>query len=81
MCGDHDFLPQFPFDIFGGMCGENSCNVSLLLFMKLWFPIFATLCRRAVLMLWHAVMFLGLRLVGFFPPFSFSLGGFQCLVL
>jgi hypothetical protein len=25
------------------MCGENSCNVFLLLFMVLWVPIFVTL--------------------------------------
>jgi hypothetical protein len=32
------------------MCGENSCNVFLLLFMVLWFLIVATLCRSAMLM-------------------------------
>jgi hypothetical protein len=46
---------------FGGMCGENSCNAFLLLFMVLWVPISAILCMMAMLMLWHAVMFLGLR--------------------
>jgi hypothetical protein len=40
--------------------------------MALWVPIFATLFRRAVLMLWHAFLFLGLR---FFPLFFFLLGG------
>jgi hypothetical protein len=55
-----------PFRRFCGMCGENSCNVFLLLFMVLWVPISATLPRRAVLMLWHAFLFLGLR---FFPLF------------
>jgi hypothetical protein len=29
------------FLTFWGMCGENSCNVVLLLFMVLWVPIFA----------------------------------------
>jgi hypothetical protein len=43
------------------MCGENSCNVFPLLVMVLWVPIFAMLFRRAVLMLWHASMFLELR--------------------
>jgi hypothetical protein len=59
------------------MCGENSRNVFLLLFMVLWVPIFAMLYRRAVLMLWPALLFLGLRPVGFFPPCSFLLGGFH----
>jgi hypothetical protein len=53
-------LVMFPFDVFGGMCGENFRNVFMLLFMVLWVPIFATLCRRAVLMLWHAFLFLRL---------------------
>jgi hypothetical protein len=48
------------------MCDENSCNVFLLLFMALWVLISATLFRRAVMALWHAFLFLGLR---FFPPF------------
>jgi hypothetical protein len=46
----------------------NSCNVFLLLFMVLWVPFSATLCRRAVLTLWHAFLFLELR---FFLFFSF----------
>jgi hypothetical protein len=48
------------------MCGESSCNVFLLLFMLLRVPISAMFCKRAVLMRWHAFMFLGLR---FFPLF------------
>jgi hypothetical protein len=36
-----------PFRRFWGMCGENSCN----LFMVLWVRVSATLRRRAVLML------------------------------
>jgi hypothetical protein len=40
-----------PFRRFERMCGENSCNVFLLMFMVLWVPTFAKLCRRAVLML------------------------------
>jgi hypothetical protein len=60
-------LLMFPFDVFGGVCGGNSCDVLTLLFiMVLWAPIFATLCIRAVLMLWHAFVFLGLRYVGIF---------------
>jgi hypothetical protein len=39
------------------------------LFMVLWVHIFAMLCMRAVLMLWHAFLFLGLR----FPPLFFFL--------
>jgi hypothetical protein len=70
---------MFPFGVLGGMCGDNSCNVCLLLFMVLWVPISATLCRRAVLMLWHAFLFLGLR---FFPVFFFYLfGGLRCFFL
>jgi hypothetical protein len=26
----------FPFDGFGGVCGDDSCNALLLLFMVLW---------------------------------------------
>jgi hypothetical protein len=61
---------------FWGDVREKTCIVFWLLFMVLWVPISATLCKRAVLMLWHAFMFLGLRL--FFPPFFF-LGGLRCL--
>jgi hypothetical protein len=68
---------MFPFDGFGGMCGENSCNVFLVLFTVLWALAFAMLCGRSVLMFWHAFLVLELRLLGFFPPFSFLLiGGF-----
>jgi hypothetical protein len=64
------------------MCGENSRNVFLLLFMVLWVPIFATLCMRAiVLMLWHAFLFLGLRLVGVFLLSLILLVGFHYLFL
>jgi hypothetical protein len=58
-------LLMFPFDVFGGICGENSCNVFLLLFITLWVPIYATLCMRVVMMSRHAFMFLGLRPLGF----------------
>jgi hypothetical protein len=61
--------------VFGGVCGENLCNVFLLLFMVLWVPISEALCMKAVLMLWHAVLFLGLR---FFPLLFFLLGGLRC---
>jgi hypothetical protein len=73
-------LLLFIFDVFGGMFvnGENSCNVFLLLFTALLVPFFATLFRRAVVMLWHASPLLGLR---FFPPFFFLLGGLRCLFL
>jgi hypothetical protein len=71
-------LLLFLFGVFWGMCGENSCNVFLLLFMVLWVPFSVTLCRRAVLMLWHAFLFLGLS---FFPIFFFLLGGIRCFFL
>jgi hypothetical protein len=55
-----------PFGVFGGICDVNSCNVLLLLFMALWVLISATLFRRAMVTMWHAFLFLGLR---FFPLF------------
>jgi hypothetical protein len=61
------------------MCDVNSCNVFLLLSMALWVLISATLFRRAVLVLWHAFLFLGLR---FFPSFLLFLsGGLHCFFL
>jgi hypothetical protein len=57
------------------------CNVFLPLFMVLWVHIFAMLCRRAVLMLWHAFMFLGLSPVGLFPLFQPLLAWFPILFL
>jgi hypothetical protein len=69
-------LLRFLFGVFRGMCDVNSCNVLLRLFMTLWVPISATLCRRAVLTLWHAFLFLGLR---FFPLFFLLLGVLQSL--
>jgi hypothetical protein len=35
---------MFLFGVFGGMCGESSCDVLLPLFMVLWVPISAMLC-------------------------------------
>jgi hypothetical protein len=61
--------------VLGGIFGESSCNVFLLLFMVIWVPISVTLCMKTVLMLWHAFMFLGLRL---FPLLFFLLGGRLC---
>jgi hypothetical protein len=75
-----DRLP-FPFDGFWGMRGDNSSNVFLLLFMVLWVPIFAMLSKRAVPMLWHVSLFLGLRPVAFPPLFLFLIGGFYFLLL
>jgi hypothetical protein len=70
---------MFLSGVFGGMCDVNSCNVFLLLFMALlWVPISATLFRRAVLTLWHAFLFLGLR---FFSLLFFLLGGLHCFFL
>jgi hypothetical protein len=71
-------LLMFPFDAFGEVGGDNSCNVVLLFLMVLWFPIFAMLCRTAVPILWHASVSLGRRHVGFFNLFSFLIGGFRC---
>jgi hypothetical protein len=71
-------LLLFRFGVFGGMCDVNSCNVFLLLFMALWVPIYVTLFKRAVPMLWHTFMFLGL---GFFPLFFLMLGGLHCFFL
>jgi hypothetical protein len=59
-----------------GMCSDNSCNVFLLLFMILWVPISTTLFRRAVLMLWHAFVFLGLRFF-LFLAFMFLFSSFR----
>jgi predicted membrane protein len=59
-------LLMFLFGVFRGMCGESSCNVFLLFVMVLWVNITAMLCKRAVLMLWHAFLFLGLRFSLFF---------------
>jgi hypothetical protein len=72
-------LLLFRFGVFRGMFDVNSCNVFLLLFMALWVLISATLCRRTVLVLWHAFLFLGLRL--FFLLSSFLLGGLHCFFL
>jgi len=67
------FSPPFPpFHHIKG----NYKYYSLLFMMVLWVPISATLCRRAVLMLWHVSLLLGLRI---FPPFFFLLGGLRCL--
>jgi hypothetical protein len=71
-------LLLFRFGVFGGMCDVNSCNVFLVLFMALWVSISATLFRRAVLVLWHAFLFFGLR---FFPLSFFLLGGLHCFFL
>jgi hypothetical protein len=59
-----------PFRRFWGMCGENSFNLFMLRFMTLWVPLSATLRRRAVLMLWHAFLFLGLRFFSSFHIFT-----------
>jgi hypothetical protein len=60
------------------MCGENSCNCVFLLLVTVRRALtFAMLCRRAVLLLWHAFLFLGLRPVGFPPPSIFLF----CLVV
>jgi hypothetical protein len=58
------FVRRTTFVLFGafwGMCDGNSCNVFRLLVMALWAPISATLFKRAVMTLWHAFLFLGLR--------------------
>jgi hypothetical protein len=55
------------------MCGENLCNVFVILFMVLGVPIFEPLWRNALLMLWRAFLFLGLRPVRVFLLASFCL--------
>jgi hypothetical protein len=67
-----------PYRRFWGMCVENTCTVFLLLFIVLKVPICATLFKRAVLMLWHAFLSLGLR---FFPFSFFLLDGLRCFFL
>jgi hypothetical protein len=69
-------LLLFLFGDFWGICDVNSRNVFLPLLMVLRVPISATLCRRAVLTLLHAFLFLGLRVFPFF--FLFLLGGLHC---
>jgi hypothetical protein len=54
----------FLFGVFGGLCGESSCNLFLLV------PVSATLFRRAVLTQWHALLFLGLRVSPSFLLFA-----------
>jgi hypothetical protein len=60
---------MFLFGVFWGMYDVNLCKVFLLLFLALWVPISATLFRRAVLTLWHAFLFLGLRFFFLFSAF------------
>jgi uncharacterized membrane protein len=68
----------FPFDGFWGMCDDISCNVFLLFFILLEALIFAMTRRKAVMMMWYAFLFLGLRHVGrFLSFFPFLLGGFH----
>jgi hypothetical protein len=69
----HSFVDElmFTFDGFLGMCGEDSCNVLMLLFMVLRVLIFAKLCRRAVMTQCHAFPIHGLRVGGFSLLFSF----------
>jgi hypothetical protein len=65
----HELLPHTPPNKNSGI------EYFEYLFMALWVPISATLFKRAVLVLWHAFLFLGLR---FFPLFFFLLGGLHC---
>jgi hypothetical protein len=50
LLGGFQFPPLFSLKHFW-MCGDNSCNVFVLLFMVLWVLVFVTLCVRAVVML------------------------------
>jgi hypothetical protein len=61
------------FGVLGGMCGKSSCNIFLLLFMLPSVPISAMPCRRAVLTLWHAFLFLWLRFLSSFLLFAWWL--------
>jgi hypothetical protein len=71
-------LLMFLFCVFWGMFHVNSSIIFLLLFMVPWVPISATLCRRAVLTLWHAFVFLGL--IGF-SLFFLLIGSLRCFIL
>jgi hypothetical protein len=76
------FLRRYTFVPFrrflGNVWRDLSCNVSMPLFMVLWLLIFTRVCKRAVAMLWHASLLLGLRHVGgFLPIFSFLIGAFD----
>jgi hypothetical protein len=68
------------FRRFGGDVRRKLLQRLLLLFMVLWVPTFAMLCKRAVLMLWHVSLLRGLKPVGFFPPrFPLLIAGFHSL--
>jgi hypothetical protein len=78
-------LLVFLYGVFGGICDVNSCNIFMLLFMVLWVPISATPCKRTVLTLWQAFLFLGLRffssflLFAWWPPLLFLVKDFSIL--
>jgi hypothetical protein len=57
---------MFPLHTLWGMCGDDSCNVFLLLFTVRRELAFAMLYMMAMMMLCHAFMFLGLWHVGVF---------------
>jgi hypothetical protein len=46
------------------MCAVGSCYAFPLFFMAPWVPIFVTLCKIAMLMLWHAFLSPGVELMG-----------------
>jgi hypothetical protein len=72
-CSSIYLLYPLSFDGVSGMCGDNSGNVFLLLFMVLWVPIYAMLGRRAMPILWHAFEPLGMPWPkGFFPLSSLN---------
>jgi hypothetical protein len=57
----HNVVRRYTYVLFRRFLGDvRRVQRFLLVLMALWVPILATLCKRAVLMLWHAVMFLGL---------------------
>jgi hypothetical protein len=63
-------LVPFCLVFFTAFLVTTYSNVMISLWVyrnDVWVPISATLCRRAVLMLWHAFLFLGLS---GFPLFS-----------
>jgi hypothetical protein len=53
----------------------------MLFFTVLWVPVFETLWKRAVLMLWQAFLFLGLRPVGFILFAIFCLVSFTAYLV
>jgi hypothetical protein len=75
------FVRRTTYVLFSAFWGGYAARIyatSFCCFMALWVPTSKTLCRRAVLTLWHAFLFLGLRV---FSLFFFLLGGLHCFFM